>query len=42
VPVLDVESAADLKKLLKEIGYSGGAVKEILKWYTEDTASRRI
>jgi hypothetical protein len=30
---LDVESVEDLKRILKEIGYSDGAVEEILKWY---------
>jgi hypothetical protein len=30
---LDVESVEDLKKILREIGYSEGAVEEILKWY---------
>jgi len=30
---LDVESVEDLKKMLKEVGYSDGAVEEILKWY---------
>jgi hypothetical protein len=30
---LDVESAEGLKRILKEIGYSEGAVEEILKWY---------
>jgi len=30
---LDVESVEDLKKVLREIGYSDGAVEEILKWY---------
>jgi len=30
---LDVESAEDLKRMLREIGYSEGAVEEILKWY---------
>jgi hypothetical protein len=30
---LDVESAEDLKRILREIGYSEGAVEEILKWY---------
>jgi hypothetical protein len=30
---LDVESVEDLKRMLKEIGYSDGAVEEILKWY---------
>jgi len=30
---LDVESVEDLKRMLREIGYSDGAVEEILKWY---------
>jgi len=30
---LDVESAEDLKRILREIGYSERAVEEILKWY---------
>jgi len=30
---LDAESVEDLKRMLKEIGYSDGAVEEILKWY---------
>jgi predicted Ser/Thr protein kinase len=30
---LDVESVEDLKRMLKEIGYSDRAVEEILKWY---------
>jgi hypothetical protein len=30
---LDVESLEDLKKALREIGYSSKAVEEILKWY---------
>jgi hypothetical protein len=30
---LDVESVEDLKRMLREIGYSEGAVEEILKWY---------
>jgi hypothetical protein len=30
---LDIESAEDLKRILREIGYSEGAVEEILKWY---------
>jgi len=30
---LDVESVEDLKRMLKEMGYSDGAVEEILKWY---------
>jgi len=30
---LDVESVEDLKRMLREMGYSDGAVEEILKWY---------
>jgi hypothetical protein len=30
---LGVESVEDLKRMLREIGYSDGAVEEILKWY---------
>jgi len=30
---LDVVSVEDLRRRLKEIGCSEGAVKEILKWY---------
>jgi hypothetical protein len=30
---LDVECVEDLKRMLREIGYSDGAVEEILKWY---------
>ena len=30
---MDVESVEDLKRVLREIGYSDGAVEEILKWY---------
>jgi hypothetical protein len=38
---LAVESIDDLKKLLKEMGYSPNAVDEILKWYKENSSSRR-
>jgi len=31
---LETESVEDLKRMLKEIGYSVKAVEEILKWYT--------
>jgi hypothetical protein len=30
---LDVESVEDLKRVLREVGYSDRAVEEILKWY---------
>jgi SOS response regulatory protein OraA/RecX len=32
---LDVAFVEDLKRKLKEMGYSERAVKEILKWYEE-------
>jgi len=31
--VLDAESVADLRKTLREMGYSSKAVEEILKFY---------
>jgi hypothetical protein len=31
---LDAEYDEDLKRMLKEIGYSVRAVEEILRWYT--------
>jgi hypothetical protein len=33
---LDAECVEDLKRMLKEIGYSVKAVEEILKWYLPD------
>jgi hypothetical protein len=33
---LDAECVEDLKRMLKEIGYSAKAVEEILKWYLPD------
>jgi len=33
---LDVESVEDLRRMLREIGYSVKAVEEILKWYLPD------
>jgi len=41
VSALGVESLDDLKKLLKEIGYSDNAVGEILKWYKPNNSDRR-
>ena len=32
-PSLKAEASDDLEKRLREVGYSDGAVKEILKWY---------
>jgi len=33
---LKVEAPDDLEKKLRQVGYSGGAVKEILKWYKKN------
>jgi DNA-binding transcriptional MerR regulator len=33
---LDVDSIEDLKRRLREVGYSDKAVEEILKWYRQD------
>jgi hypothetical protein len=41
VSSLDVESADDLRRRLREIGYSDDAVKEILKWYNPGRSDRR-
>jgi predicted Ser/Thr protein kinase len=30
---VNIETVEDLKKALKEIGYSNKAITEILKWY---------
>jgi len=35
---LDVESLEDLKRMLREIGYSEKAVDEILKWYKSNNS----
>jgi len=35
---LDAESIEDLKRMLREIGYSGRAVEEILKWYKQNSS----
>jgi len=31
---MNIETADDLQKALKEIGYSSKVIKEIMKWYT--------
>jgi hypothetical protein len=41
VACLDVESADDLRRRLRKVGYSDGAVKEILKWYNPGSSDRR-
>jgi hypothetical protein len=33
---VDIETVADLKKALKETGYSSKAITEIMKWYTSE------
>jgi hypothetical protein len=35
IPV-NIETADDLRTVLKEIGYSNKAVAEIIKWYTSE------
>jgi hypothetical protein len=36
VPGLKVEALDDVEKKLREVGYSDGAVEEILKWYKKN------
>ena len=36
-----VESVDDLRRRLREVGYSDDAVKEILKWYKRDSSDKR-
>jgi len=31
---VNIETAEDVKKVLKKIGYSNKAIAEIMKWYT--------
>jgi hypothetical protein len=31
---VDIETVGDLRKVLKEIGYSNKAIAEIIKWYS--------
>jgi SOS response regulatory protein OraA/RecX len=35
---LDVESVEDLKRKLREMGYSERTVEEILKWYRQNNS----
>jgi hypothetical protein len=39
---LDIESLDDLKRTLKETGYSDKAVSEILKWYKDNNSNERL
>ena len=41
VPGLNVETPNDLERRLREAGYSGCAVKEILKWYKQNNTDRK-
>jgi hypothetical protein len=34
---MNIETVEDLKKALKEIGYSNKAITEIMKWYNTDS-----
>lgn len=38
---MDVESVGDLKRALREFGYSESAACEILKWYERGSSDRR-
>lgn len=38
---MKVETSDDLGKKLREVGYSDGAVKEILKWYKQNNTDRK-
>jgi hypothetical protein len=33
---VNIETVGDLKKALKEIGYSNQAITEIIKWYATE------
>ncbi len=35
--IVNIETIEDLKKALKDTGYSNGAIAEILKWYDSDS-----
>jgi len=35
---LDVKPVEDLRRMLREMGYSDRAVEEILKWYRQDNS----
>jgi len=34
VEKVNIETVEDLKKALKDVGYSNKAITEIMKWYT--------
>ena len=39
---MNIETADDLKKALKEVGYSDKAITEIMKWYTSNKLPREL
>jgi hypothetical protein len=39
--ILDVASVSDLRRRLREVGYSDGAAKEIIKWYNPNSSGKR-
>jgi hypothetical protein len=39
---LDVGSVDDLKRRLREMGYSSGTVDEVLKWYKQGGSDKRV
>jgi Fe2+ transport system protein FeoA len=39
---LDAASAGNLRKRLREMGYSDGAVKQIMKWYKQDSSNKDV
>ena len=41
IAILDVASVDDLRRRLREVGYSDDAVKEILKWYRPNSSGKR-
>jgi SOS response regulatory protein OraA/RecX len=38
---LNVESVKELKRKLRDMGYSDGVIEEILKWYGQDNTTSK-
>ena len=38
---LSVETLSDLKRMLKDVGYSERAIREILEWFKQNNHERR-
>lgn len=38
---MKVETPDDLRRMLREVGYSDSVVKEILKWYNQNNTDRK-